>query len=506
MRKTFVSFLMALTGSWVNAGTYIDAEGLMYDYDETTFTSTVCGTYKAGRVLNYYQGTTLDIPASVNIDGMEYKVTSIETKGFQSSPNLTTVAVPASVALAEGSFYGCSLLKDITLGEGISCIPQNCFSKTAITDLSFLPSSVTAIGGSYSNYAYVMEDGAFCYCDGLESAVVPPNVKVLGPGTFSNCKNLKSVVLSEGLKLISSNCFSYSTELSQINFPSTLQSIQRNAFYNCPLTSVDLPDGVNFIGANAFFGTALTSIKLPAALESCRMASWGKTAISSLSVPSGVKRIMPRAFYQMQSLTKLVFEDSEETLDFDYHANNAYGRDPWVDYAQESDALGEWINPTKIEELYVGRNVNVWINPDYEFPAESRSGESQINPFYTMDVLRSITVGAEVTDASQLVFENYPMLEEISFLGEIPPVLNPLSASQTGTVRVSVPAGSIEAYKSVPGWAGVVNMDESASIAGVIIDNDNADAPVYNLQGIRMNAVSLPTGVYIRNGKKFVIK
>lgn len=39
----------------------------------------------------------------------------------------------------------------------------------------------------------------------------------------------------------------------------------------------------------------------------------------------------------------------------------------------------------------------------------------------------------------------------------------------------------------------------------MILDEENA-APVYNLQGVRVNANELPAGIYIRNGKKFVVK
>ena len=35
------------------------------------------------------------------------------------------------------------------------------------------------------------------------------------------------------------------------------------------------------------------------------------------------------------------------------------------------------------------------------------------------------------------------------------------------------------------------------------MSNDNA---IYNLQGVRMNADNLPKGIYVKNGKKFVIK
>ena len=47
------------------------------------------------------------------------------------------------------------------------------------------------------------------------------------------------------------------------------------------------------------------------------------------------------------------------------------------------------------------------------------------------------------------------------------------------------------------------------AINGVVVDGDDTgkNAPIYNLQGMKMqNADNLPAGIYIKNGKKFIIK
>lgn len=50
----------------------------------------------------------------------------------------------------------------------------------------------------------------------------------------------------------------------------------------------------------------------------------------------------------------------------------------------------------------------------------------------------------------------------------------------------------------------VLDSDYSA-IESVNIDADN-DAPIYNMQGMRVNASSLDNGIYIRNGKKIIVR
>lgn len=65
------------------------------------------------------------------------------------------------------------------------------------------------------------------------------------------------------------------------------------------------------------------------------------------------------------------------------------------------------------------------------------------------------------------------------------------------------------AYLTVPQSMGVqsfaLNLEEDVTtgIATVVTDEN---APIYNLQGIRMNGKNLPKGIYIQDGKKFMVK
>ena len=50
-------------------------------------------------------------------------------------------------------------------------------------------------------------------------------------------------------------------------------------------------------------------------------------------------------------------------------------------------------------------------------------------------------------------------------------------------------------------------MFDTTGIESVKVEGEERDQPVYNLQGVRMpDGVSLPKGIYIRGGKKFVVK
>lgn len=65
------------------------------------------------------------------------------------------------------------------------------------------------------------------------------------------------------------------------------------------------------------------------------------------------------------------------------------------------------------------------------------------------------------------------------------------------------------AYLTVPNTMNVqgfvLNLEEGET-TGIATVVTNEDAPIYNLQGIRMNGKNLPKGIYIQGGKKFMVK
>ena len=65
------------------------------------------------------------------------------------------------------------------------------------------------------------------------------------------------------------------------------------------------------------------------------------------------------------------------------------------------------------------------------------------------------------------------------------------------------------AYLTVPQTMSVqgfvLNLEEGEPTGITTVATDE-NAPIYNLQGIRMNGKNLPKGIYIQGGKKFMVK
>lgn len=191
----------------------------------------------------------------------------------------------------------------------------------------------------------------------VTKGIVKSGITHLGARTFVWAENLTSVELPEGLLSIGVSCFNQ-TGLKSIQFPSTLQKIDDNAFWRgqiagdvhipesvtaigknvfnqCPITSVNLPEGLQVLGGGAFSETKLTEMpEIPESITVLDSTFQGCTDIKEVTIPSQVTDIsgafagtgistvtIPyqvtnyyRAFNGCKSLEKVVIESQSDTI------------------------------------------------------------------------------------------------------------------------------------------------------------------------------------------------
>lgn len=109
-------------------------------------------------------------------------------------------------------------LRRITLPEGITTLPDYCFSMSGIHSIN-IPSSVTSIGENCFSYS------------SLTGIHIPANVKTLGISAFENCEELSTLTFAQkGLTAIPNYCFEGCKSLKNIVLPKTVKSIGNCAF------------------------------------------------------------------------------------------------------------------------------------------------------------------------------------------------------------------------------------------------------------------------------------
>ncbi|WP_290994418.1 leucine-rich repeat protein [Gordonibacter sp.] len=88
----------------------------------------------------------LEIPASAEINGVSYRVSTIAANAFANRGSLTSVKLPTSISIiGETAFAGCANLTDIQLSGNLFEIGERAFEATSLTNI-WLPASVQFIG------------------------------------------------------------------------------------------------------------------------------------------------------------------------------------------------------------------------------------------------------------------------------------------------------------------------------------------------------------------------
>ena len=182
----------------------------------TTSTSTVTYAAPANTIAN-----TIEVPATVKINGKTYKVTAIGAGAFKGCKNLTTVKIGANVkTIGDAAFKGCKNLKTVKIGSNVTAIGENAFAGCTKLKTVKLNSKLKTISKN-----------AFSKCTSLAEIVIPDKVTVIADSAFNGCTKLKAVTIGKSVKTIGAKAFNGCKNLTSIKILSTkITKISTDAF------------------------------------------------------------------------------------------------------------------------------------------------------------------------------------------------------------------------------------------------------------------------------------
>lgn len=246
---------------------------------------------------------------------LNHRTRSIMTTAFSGCRNLTHIKIPAScISIGEGAFEYCYGLQTLELNEGLQSIGCKAFYQcTALSGVLRIPDSVTSLddGVWYTKY------GAFQGCTGLTGISIGSGLSHIPDYTFKDCVNLQSLVLPNTVLSIGYETFYGCASLSHCDLGSGLQTIGSFAFENCTsISSIRIPDSCLSIGERAFQGcSSLSTLDLGCGIESIdRNAFWYTPLTGTLVIPDACHTISNEAFCNCTGLTALELGTGLQTI------------------------------------------------------------------------------------------------------------------------------------------------------------------------------------------------
>ncbi len=326
------------------------------------------------------------------------KTTKIGEEAFWCNGTITSVSIPACVEeIGSKAFAACENLAKVEIAEGtkLKAIPYSCFSATKIESM-VIPEGIEEI-----------EAQAFRKCAMLKSVQLPSSVKTIDRSAFADCPLLSPIVIDG--KLL---CFSAATAKTEI--PSGVKTVGERVFFsNDAIEEVTVPEGVEEIEESAFYGSDnLRKVVLPSSLKKIgAQAFYDCKALADVNIPAGAE-IADDAFTGCDALTKAV-------RDAIAGAASADGSKIVDEQFKGNAELTEFTVPQGVTEIGESAFEGCVNLVKVEIP-EGVTGIS-FSAFRDCTSLKEIVIPASCTDivTSQYLFHGCASLERVTFKGAV---------------------------------------------------------------------------------------
>lgn len=199
-------------------------------------------------------------------------LTRVGDNAFGGCINIKSLELPTTcTSVGKEAFYNCRLQDDLYLPEGLTTIGDRAFSSLMRTRNLYLPASLTNIGVAgvagiqqqenfylnESNPNYILVNNALIekatntLIGGTKNTIIPPTVTAIGPMVFSSSR-CERMPIPEGVTSIGEEAFAHSY-IKEINIPNSVTTIGDLAFVSCSsLETVTIGSGLTYIGNQAF--------------------------------------------------------------------------------------------------------------------------------------------------------------------------------------------------------------------------------------------------------------
>ena len=395
-------------------------------------------------------------------------------------------------------------------------------------------------------------NNAFSRYLALTSVEIPNSVTSIGESAFFQCMRLTSVTIGNSLTRIGKSAFDTCSALLSVEFPNSLTNIEEYAFENCfALTSITIPNSVTSIGNHAFVNCVnLKSFTFkgstPPELAINSIFTTGRKI--PVYVPANSIEVYKDALgdnYDVQENPKQLF----------LTGNNFYLQDSQIDGADVSftrDFSTNW------EAIYLPFSLKYEDWKD-DFEVARINGIHQYDKNDDGRIDKTELEFVKMTDDESVIYPNTPYLikakkagektlsventtvykadvnqiecstttEKFIFRGNYKKIINFVIETEGYYIIENGQLSNNPVYSLTPyRWYmkrenrnsayGINNNNTAKEISirvvgeettGVAnIQHASPNTQTYDLNGRKVNENNLKPGIYVKNGKKFVVR
>ena len=352
------------------------------------------------------------------------------------------------------------------------------------------------------------------------------NDNILGAFLFAGCKALEEIKLPSTITTIEYNAFWYCTSLKGLEIPKSVRGIYSSAISDC--TSLEslvvesgnsnyksencnavisgttlligckntvIPDYITEIGNNAFFGCSgfkgnNGTLTLPSGLKSISAYGFADCSFSSIVLPNGLEKIDYSAFARNYALTTITIPASvtyigRSILESCTKLNSIVIADGNTVYDSRDNCNA--IIETATNKLIEGFENTV-------IPSTVTTiGE---DAYYQCYWLKEVTIPEHITSIEQRAFWNCQNLKDVYCYIKVPfAITTDVFWNLPNTAVLHVPSGTKPLYEATDGWKDV--------FSGRIYEINSTD-PVAPVVLNVATAGTLPT--LISDAEKYIIE
>ena len=467
----------------------------------------------------------------------------IETASNTLIAGCKTTVIPNSVtSIGNGAFYGCSDLMSVTIPNSVTSIGKRAFfgcsglTSVFISDLAawcnieFQPfvdyegwvekdSDGSTNPLWYAHHLYLngkevkelvipntvtsIKDGAFSLCHGLTSVTIPNSVTSIGDIAFYGCSNLSSISIGNSVTKIGCAAFAFSN-ITSVEIPYSVTHVFRESFRQCnSLTSITIPNSMTSIGGYAF--SDCNSLESVISLAQTP-PSLNNRSFSNFDIPLYVPKGTRDTYLAASPWNKFKEVIEIENTEVDEITIKDIGKTTWCSEYDLDFTIVAGI------KAYTATGYNditktIWLTRVTEVPAGTGllvKGDAgtykiphvNVRAYYTNMLVGNVGEAIKIEDTDGDKTNYYLSGKDGTFV------------SVNGNANI----GKNKAYLQLPTsvFAGTrsigISYDDEDGTTGIkeVKSSGAKDGEWYTLQGQRVQNPG--KGLYIKNGKKVVIK